>query len=854
MQDDESQNGEDAPAGVLGARPDEDAMALEVARARIANALFATEEQVRIGRYQLLQRAGAGGMGVIWSAWDPELDRRVAIKLMHARSEAARDTLLREGQSLARLSHPNIVPIYDVGSAGDQVYLVIEWIAGETVRAFGQQPRSTKELVAIYLAAGAGVMAAHRAGIVHRDFKPDNVMIGDDGRVRVLDFGLAHASERSDGSSSGAIAGTPRYMAPEQASGAATTPASDQYSFGVSLRESLSARGAVPAWIAQVIERATAAAPEARYPDMDALLAALARDPARIWRRRAAVAAAVLAAAAAFAVGAARHRAEIDLCSGAPAELAAIWNPARTEGMVVHVRTLGEYGSAEAGPLADQLSAYGARWIAARRGACLALQRNDVTPALYERGLACLERSRSALDAVTTALARSPLERLPESVLAARNLPDAERCLAEATTDPVAPPRAELAARVSSLGARVTRASYLALAADPASAALARTAVGEAEQIGYAPLLARAQIALGAALSLTPGSPTVAAYAAASEAALQGGDDATFVEAFARQLFAASQRGDAAVAQLVAALPFVTSIARRTGDGGRFARALLYNNAATERLAAGDRDAAIAWLRQARAEPLPAERAAELWIVLGNLAMLVPDRAEREALFAEERAQLERTLGAEHPFTFAVRERAALFIEDPRQAIARLGELCPAYARLHPQKRDDLVHCHYELAWLEGEAGEREPASAAYRHVVELAAPADPRSVLARAELARLSGDPAAAIALAEPLARATEHAAQWWNRIPAADAWLAVGAARDARGERTAATQAWRSARRVLDEVHANTSTTTVMRRRAFAGARLALATRDRAIAAEAIGWYRSAGGYDAAIAALRW
>jgi eukaryotic-like serine/threonine-protein kinase len=245
--DDESSE----PGVALGARPAVDPLSLEVMRSRISNALFATDERVRIGRYQLLQRAGAGGMGVVWSAWDPELERRVAIKLMHVKNELARAYMLREGQALAKLSHPNIVPIYDVGTFEDQVYLVMEWIAGVTLRAYCAEPRTTKEIVALYLAAGAGVAAAHRAGIVQRDFKPDNVMIGDDARVRVLDFGLA----RGDGTADGSIAGTPKYMAPEQAAGAAAGPEADQYSFGVSLGESLSARGEVPAWIAAIVNR-----------------------------------------------------------------------------------------------------------------------------------------------------------------------------------------------------------------------------------------------------------------------------------------------------------------------------------------------------------------------------------------------------------------------------------------------------------------------------------------------------------------------------------------------------------------------------------------------------------------------
>ncbi len=849
-QDDEPAEG----AAVLGDRPAEEPLQLAVAQARIANALFATQERVRIGRYQLLQRAGAGGMGVVWSAWDPELDRRIAIKLMHARSETAREYLLREGQALAKLSHPNIVPIYDVGTVDDQVYLIIEWIAGVTLREHCKQPRTAgqiKDLLAIYRAAGAGLAAAHQAGIVHRDFKPDNVMLGDDGRVRVLDFGLAHASARGDSAST---AGTPRYMAPEQAQGAAITAAADQYSFAVSLRESIATFGGAPAWVDAVIERASEKNPEARYPDMAALLEALARDPAKIWRRRAAVGSAALVAAAAFFLGAQRHRASAEVCSGAGDQLAEVWSAERAATLVSHVQTLGQYGASEAQRLGDQLSGYGARWVAARRGACLAQHRDEITPALYERGLACLERSRSALDAVATALARSPLERLPESVLAARTLPLVERCLSDATTDAVPPPPPEQVARASAIGAQATKARYLALAGDPAASELARTAVADAEQLGYPPLLARAQIALGTALSLVHGSPTIATYGAAADAALRGGDDVTFVEAFARQLFAAAQRGDAVVPQLVAALPFVSTIARRSGDDARFARALLYNNASIERLAAGDQPGAIDWLRKARAEPPPAEAAAELRVVLGNLAMLVPDRAEREQLFREERTQLEATLGAEHAFTFAARLRAAMFVEDPQQAITRLGEICEPYQRLHPQKRDGLLGCYYELGWLQEEAGQHEAARQAYDRVEQLAAPEDPRGVIARAELARLAGEPGAALALAEPLARQAEQAPQWWSRIPAADAWLAVGAAHQARGDEARAIEAWRAARRILDEIRVNTSATTVLRHRARAGTLLAIATRDRALADDVLAWYRAAGGYDVAIHALTW
>lgn len=256
-------------------------------------------------------------------------------------------------------------------------------------------------------------------------------------------------------------------------------------------------------------------------------------------------------------------------------------------------------------------------------------------------------------------------------------------------------------------------------------------------------------------------------------------------------------------------------------------------------------------------------------MVLGNLAMLVPDRQEREALFAEEQAQLARTLGADHPFAFEARMRAALFVEDPRLSRARLAALCPAYQRLHPQKRFDLQRCYYELGWLAGEASQpsaaqraraasdeaSDEARRAYEQLIAISGDELPASaVTAKAELLRRAGDLAAAIALAEPLAKASQLEDKWWNRLPAADAWMVVAAARQARGEDQAAIAAWRAARAVLDDAARNTQATAVLRHRARAGAELAKLTRDRALAEDASAWYQAAGGYDAELAALRW
>jgi serine/threonine protein kinase len=212
-------------------------------------------------------------MGVVWGAWDPQLDRRVAIKLI----TGPREWIVSEAQALAKLSHPNVVAAYDVGVVEGDVYLVMEWVHGETLRDYCSKRRSIAETVAVYREAGHGLAAAHRAGIVHRDFKPDNAIRGDDGRVRVLDFGLACGT---DIGSSAQYIGTPRYMPPEQVDGAVITPAADQYALCVSLREALVARADLPGWLDDVITRGTAIDPANRFSSMAALVDALERGPA----------------------------------------------------------------------------------------------------------------------------------------------------------------------------------------------------------------------------------------------------------------------------------------------------------------------------------------------------------------------------------------------------------------------------------------------------------------------------------------------------------------------------------------------------------------------------------------------
>jgi hypothetical protein len=305
-------------------------LAARVRLASLRGAMFgAAAEPPKIGRFVLQEALGAGGMGIVYAAHDPDLERRVALKLVRPDAAAAASSqarLLREAKSMARLSHPNVVQIHEVGVWEGRVFIAMELVPGRTLAAWLAAPgRSWREIVAVFVAAGRGLAAAHEVGVVHRDFKPENVLVGEDGRARVTDFGLARGElgdvtpgdrPASDAladlagaavTASGAVMGTPAYMAPELFVGGPATAASDQFSFCVALYHALHgvrpfagadraelmrsviaarreepARLRIPRAIHRALVRGLAPAPADRFKNMHALLAAI--EAPRAWR------------------------------------------------------------------------------------------------------------------------------------------------------------------------------------------------------------------------------------------------------------------------------------------------------------------------------------------------------------------------------------------------------------------------------------------------------------------------------------------------------------------------------------------------------------------------------------------
>jgi eukaryotic-like serine/threonine-protein kinase len=386
-----------------------------------------------IGRYVLISPLGVGGMGEVYTAYDPSLDRRIALKVIKpvvsdGELLGARALLVAEAHALAKLSHPNVVAVYDVGTDANDVYVAMEYIEGTTLTSWLGEARPWSEIVDRFVAAGRGLAAAHSAGLVHRDFKPDNVLIGNDGRVRVIDFGIALATKgrRAEMPQDASIVGTPSFMAPEQFEAGNVGPHSDQFSFAVALyqalwrtwpfagdndfmvREAVLAgqlieppESGVPAPVRGAVLRALSRDPAKRFPSMTDLLAALQPPPAR---RAAPYVAGVLVMVGVVVAGvvalAVTSRTTDELCTGFSRDLVGVWDPARKQ-------TVRRAVDADAWPSVERVfDAYAAELVSRKAAVCRATSvTGEQTPAVMERRMACLDTRRRELDAAIALVA-----------------------------------------------------------------------------------------------------------------------------------------------------------------------------------------------------------------------------------------------------------------------------------------------------------------------------------------------------------------------------------------------------------------------------------------------------------------
>lgn len=530
-----------------------------------------------IGRFSVLKRLGAGASGVVFSAIDPQLERRVAIKLLRRDgSDTGGQRLIREARTLAKLSHPNIVAVHEVGEHDDRVFLALELVEGETLADWIRNgPHAVDEVVKVFLAAGRGLAAAHDAGLVHRDFKPANVLLDGQGRVQVADFGLARISSGPSADSSertlrstdqreasirdsepaltatGALVGTPAYMAPELFRGAEATAQSDQYAFCVALDEAfhqtrrytgrtlaeLTANVAsgttarkssvsLPRRVRRALERGLSVEPAERFASMDALLAELGpRSKTWLW-----LAPGVLGGAAALAV-AAWPQDEGDPCAGVGADVEAFWS-ADTRGVVeAGFRGSGSARAEQAFASANErIERLVDQWIDTAAETC-ALEHAEAPPSniAITRRWVCLEHERVALEASIELLREPSPQLVVEAERILPSLTELELCgsdeLLQMGVAPPPPPETRPA--IAALEREITQGRALWLGTDRDGAVIAlEGTVERARDLGHAPTLALALVELGFAhIELQESSAALASFRAAALAADRGGAD-----------------------------------------------------------------------------------------------------------------------------------------------------------------------------------------------------------------------------------------------------------------------------------------------------------------------------------------
>ena len=676
-----------------------------------------------VGRYVVSRRIGRGGMGTVYRADDPELGRAVALKRLHASADDdTRARLVREARAAAQLAHPNVVTVYEVGADAGTPFIAMELVDGSTLTAWlAEARRPWREITAMLAQAGQGLVAAHARGLVHRDFKPDNVLVDRAGRARVADFGLARAGDEPADAAvasdprlgrltqTGALAGTPAYMAPELVAGGPPDARSDQYAFAVAGYEALHGQHpfegatapmlwaamaagevrpgprALPGWLERAVRRGMAVDPAARYASMQALVAAIA--PARPRRRRfvAGVGGVFGLALAAIVALALRGRAP-DPCAGAGTALAKTWPGRRAE----VADRLG----------ADTLAAfdtYARAWVTADEEACHATD----TAFLAELRLTCLDHARRRVGAVVDGLLTGGSAAGAGAAGAADELPELADC-------------ANLE--------RLRRDDYIPdTAPDRAVYGTADRLLARAEVARDRGALAEARVLAGMA-GVT--ASAIRAAGLAAHAALAEAEVADELGDHAGQLRAATLASERARLTSDLELQIEANIAQLAAAGGT-----------------GDAAANLASLGALPTEP--SRLTARLYTLRGLLQATLGHYADAVALLRTADAMRAKLLPPDHVERLAGESdlAGALIVQHhDAEGLAILERVTPALAKRVAPLRREAIESLRRLAMVEDHLGHHEAAIAAAREVVarqaQIFGEHGITTALARAELA----------------------------------------------------------------------------------------------------------------------
>ena len=623
-------------------------------------------EETPAERYTITDLIGSGGQALVYTAHDNVLGRTIALKLLR---DTRDEGVLDEARLTAKLNHPNIVAVHDAGRLPDgQVYVAMEHVAGGSLdRWLARARRSRSEILRVVIEAGRGLAVAHDAGVVHRDIKAANILVGDDGRARVTDFGLATLGERA------LVAGTLPYMAPEQLAGEATA-ASDQFGFAATAWEALTGalpyggKGAtvaeraeaigngivaqpLPRWIDRALRRGLAADPARRWPSVHAMLDVLAADPARRWKR-VGIGAVVIAIGTTTAALATRSG-DAPSCEHASSALA----PAqRAQIETAFASSTKPFASAVRTRVFAELDEYSRALDAQRGDACRATRAGTQSADLLDRREECLDERAHALVAATELLAHAGEKEIENGVSIARGLPDLAPCEDRAwLAERVRPPTdAASRERVAAITAQVaTSSAELRAGKIPEAIATADHAAEAARSLDHLPTRARAELAAGQARAKLGETQRAEQHLQdAAQLAQRGHDDLTAAEAWI-ELVKVIGHGNARYDEALRYAGFADATAARLGSSAALRGRLAYYRCAIFDLQAKVEDArracdeAIAlWTQTSGADSL---EVADVLVVAARVAYKAAKVEVAETTIARALAIREAMLGAEHP-------------------------------------------------------------------------------------------------------------------------------------------------------------------------------------------------------------